>query len=277
MKTIAENIISPLISIIPLRVRTRLYRLPVVNRILRNTLNRFLPAGEPRLVRITAGPLKGFRMGIKYQGEKFIWLGTHEPRVQAMIMDLVREGTVAYDVGAHAGFFTLLFASRAGSSGKVISFEPNPENYGRLLSNIRINHLKNVEAINAAVSDQAGTQSFQLEEDGTTFQGHLISPDQGTDRSSSLVIDIKTITLDNLVFENNYPAPDILKIDVEGNETRVLAGMKRILEEQRPAILCETHSPALHREVREILVKHSYRSEERRVGKECRSRWSPYH
>lgn len=197
-------------------------------------------------------------MGIKYQEEKFIWLGTHEPLVQTMIMDLVREGTVAYDVGAHAGFFTILFAARAGSSGKVISFEPNPENYGRLLSNIRINHLKNVKAINAAVSDRSGTQSFQLEEDGTTFQGHLISPDESTSRSSRRVIDIKTIALDNLVFENNYPAPEILKIDVEGNEARVLAGMKRILEKYRPAILCETHSPDLHHEVWEILVKHSY-------------------
>ena len=27
----------------------------------------------------------------------------------------------------------------------------------------------------------------------------------------------------------------------------------------------------------EILTDPSYRSEERRVGKECRSRWSPYH
>ncbi len=38
-----------------------------------------------------------------------------------------------------------------------------------------------------------------------------------------------------------------------------------------------------YREVQEILydrginVSHTTRSEERRVGKECRSRWSPYH
>ena len=25
------------------------------------------------------------------------------------------------------------------------------------------------------------------------------------------------------------------------------------------------------------VIRHMYRSEERRVGKECRSRWSPYH
>ena len=27
----------------------------------------------------------------------------------------------------------------------------------------------------------------------------------------------------------------------------------------------------------EFAISHFYRSEERRVGKECRSRWSPYH
>src|SRR2546430_6267803 len=33
-----------------------------------------------------------------------------------------------------------------------------------------------------------------------------------------------------------------------------------------------------HQEAERILVvSHNFRSEERRVGKECRSRWSPYH
>ena len=33
------------------------------------------------------------------------------------------------------------------------------------------------------------------------------------------------------------------------------------------------------KEVNELatILKEEYRSEERRVGKECRSRWSPYH
>ena len=30
-------------------------------------------------------------------------------------------------------------------------------------------------------------------------------------------------------------------------------------------------------ELKEIAIKCGTRSEERRVGKECRSRWSPYH
>ena len=41
----------------------------------------------------------------------------------------------------------------------------------------------------------------------------------------------------------------------------------------------QTHQgeSALHPKVAARLVQHTARSEERRVGKECRSRWSPYH
>ena len=36
--------------------------------------------------------------------------------------------------------------------------------------------------------------------------------------------------------------------------------------------------PTIHRKIQTLYdVGLSYRSEERRVGKECRSRWSPYH
>ena len=34
---------------------------------------------------------------------------------------------------------------------------------------------------------------------------------------------------------------------------------------------------ALNRTSKDMKVSFHYRSEERRVGKECRSRWSPYH
>ena len=36
-------------------------------------------------------------------------------------------------------------------------------------------------------------------------------------------------------------------------------------------------SEATKKDILENLLKRSPRSEERRVGKECRSRWSPYH
>ena len=43
------------------------------------------------------------------------------------------------------------------------------------------------------------------------------------------------------------------------------------------AILTEEETQTILQEAEKILKKRSSRSEERRVGKECRSRWSPYH
>src|ERR1039457_6937364 len=42
-----------------------------------------------------------------------------------------------------------------------------------------------------------------------------------------------------------------------------------------PVTIIVNHKPIAKGEV--VMVDGNYRSEERRVGKECRSRWSPYH
>ena len=43
------------------------------------------------------------------------------------------------------------------------------------------------------------------------------------------------------------------------------------------AMYCTCESAAFHKKATRRLMGHNRRSEERRVGKECRSRWSPYH
>ena len=39
----------------------------------------------------------------------------------------------------------------------------------------------------------------------------------------------------------------------------------------------QLHEGSLSYQITDLGKVQSYRSEERRVGKECRSRWSPYH
>ena len=55
----------------------------------------------------------------------------------------------------------------------------------------------------------------------------------------------------------------------------------RRLREEAPLYYNEPHdffAVSRYDDVEKVLVaKETYRSEERRVGKECRSRWSPYH
>ena len=69
---------------------------------------------------------------------------------------------------------------------------------------------------------------------------------------------------------------DIIDLDITVEAAMTLlmsAGMVQPGDQQRRlAALAETA-----RSARAVQANHSARSEERRVGKECRSRWSPYH
>ena len=48
---------------------------------------------------------------------------------------------------------------------------------------------------------------------------------------------VPMFTLDRLL--DYFPAPDIIKIDVEGAEVEVLQGGSRMIEDIRPIIICE--------------------------------------
>ncbi len=257
MSTLTEKIVFPLVSVIPWRVRNRLYRLPGISGTLRRVLNRLLAAGDEVIpVTISAGPLKGFRLEIKFQSEKFFWLGTHEPRVQEAIVGLVKEGGTAYDIGTYIGFFTLLLSSRVGPAGRVIACEPNPDSYQRLVRNLRLNRAGNATCLNLAADETTGEKLFRPEEDGTPLEGHLLDPGAGTEAGG--LLRVRTAALDDLVFRDRLPAPDFVKIDVEGSEARVLGGMSRILTECRPVVICEVHDHPAARAVGEILGRHRY-------------------
>jgi len=60
------------------------------------------------------------------------------------------------------------------------------------------------------------------------------STQAGGTRKTECVI---AVTLDFLL--QHFPAPQVLKIDVEGMENRVLAGGARLLEHAKPRIWCE--------------------------------------
>ncbi len=259
MRTKAESILFPLVALIPWPVRNLFYRLPGVAPVLRGLLNRTFPAGD-RLtpVPISAGPLKGFRLEIDCRKEKFFWLGTHEPSVQKALGRLVKPGMTVYDVGTYIGFFTLLLSRAVGDTGRVIALEPNPETYRRLLRNLRLNRRGNVQPLMLAAADKSGRELFQTAKHDLAPEAHLVASATVPEPDPAPKVEVETVSLDDLVFNRGLPRPDLLKIDVEESEARVLAGMSRILEECRPAVVCETHGREASREVAGALRRHRY-------------------
>jgi FkbM family methyltransferase len=179
---------------------------------------------------ILKGPLKGRRWLVATRINFF--MGTYEPEQTAAFQQVVRPGSVVYDVGAHYGYYSLLASQLAGPSGRVIAFEPSPRNLSVLRRHIQLNHADNVTVLETAVSDHEGEARF--DDRAGSGVGHL---------SPTGPITVRLTTLDAL--GERFPAPDVVTIDVEGAEEAVLAGGRSLLEHTRPAIFLSTHGAAL--------------------------------
>ena len=67
----------------------------------------------------------------------------------------------AIDVGAHEGYMTLVMAKLVGATGRVLAYEPLPQNFKRLSQTMALNDLRQVTLYQIALSD------------GRNFRGQL--------------------------------------------------------------------------------------------------------
>jgi FkbM family methyltransferase len=215
------------------RFAGRLLRLPL----------RLVPSG--RVVRIKSGTLRGWRW-ITGSAPHGCWLGSYERDSQAAFVENVREGDVVYDIGANAGFFTLLASKLAGPHGVVYAFEPLQRNLTYLERHVSLNARENVRILPIAAAARSGTARFAV--------AH--NPSQGgmSDRGE---LEVTTRSLDDVAAEGNAP-PNFMKIDVEGAETQVLTGASALLRHSHPTILLSTHGWEQHERCSEILKAAGY-------------------
>jgi FkbM family methyltransferase len=216
----------------------------LLGRMLRFPL-RLVPPGYP--MPIMQGRLRGVRW-IVGAGNHGCWLGSYEYEKRQLFERTVAPGSVVYDVGAHAGFYTLLSSVLVGPRGRVVAFEPLQQNLAYLNEHLRLNRIKNVTVIDAAVSDGSGTASFKA--GPQTYTGRLESGGDAV---------VRTVSLDQLMHSGDIPPPDLLKVDVEGSELRVLKGARYILTTARPIIFLETHGRQMHEACVALLDSSGYR------------------
>ena len=151
-------------------------------------------------------------------------------------LELPLDGLVIYDIGAYHGILTLYFASRAA---QVIAWEPNEANHARLIENIRLNNLTNVAVRKLAVGSRSrpGTLTYDPSMAGG---GSVLTHAAGTVTQA-----VNITTLDSDVAAASLPAPDLIKIDVEGSELEVLEGARSTLAAHHPALFLEMHGETM--------------------------------
>jgi FkbM family methyltransferase len=135
----------------------------------------------------------------------------------------------------------------------VYAFEAAPDNAAAILRNAELNAIGNITVIAKAVSDRSGAGRLRVVED----QSWSMLADLGEHPLTQAVIDVELVAIDDLIGRGEIPPPTLVKIDVEGAELAVIAGMRRTIETHRPAIICELHDT--HREFIAAMAEHSYR------------------
>ncbi len=182
-------------------------------------------------------------------------------RVDPVLLRVAREyldpGDVAWDVGANVGLLAFAAAGLVGPAGRVLAIEPDTWLAGLLRRSSRANRRAGlcVDVLPAAVSDSVGLARFSVARRGRAAS--FLTETGGSTTSGGVREEqlVPTVSLDSLL--DLVPAPQFVKIDVEGAEEAVIRGATRLLREARPTLLCEVsgHNRA---SVTELLHAHGY-------------------
>lgn len=219
--------------------RTLVGRARIILQPLRTRWTRWLGAlrvlaAARRVSEVRAGPAQGIRL-IGWEGRGYA-AGSCERPVQDALAHLLSPGDVFYDIGAHAGFFSMLACRQIGLRGQVFAFEP----IRRLAKVIRheavVNGFPNITVIEAAVSDRSGRGKLLVTActaGASLSTTSAVPPDVVAERQ------VRTICIDEELEHGRLRPPSVVKIDVEGVEVQVLRGMIRTIRRFRPRLLWE--------------------------------------
>lgn len=197
------------------------------------------------VVPVLRGPLKG-KKWIKGSHNVSIPLGIYETKQTASFLKLARNTNVFWDLGAHVGYYTLLF-NAVSPKGKIYAFEPMADTVETYKKHMSLNSITNYDVFPLAVSDKDG--SFNFKKTSTSVAGRL-------DESGETRIEV--VKLSRLVAEKKIEIPDIIKMDIEGAEVNVLNDLKPLLIEKKPVLFVSTHGPQIHLDCIDILQKIGY-------------------
>jgi FkbM family methyltransferase len=196
---------------------------------------------------IIASPLRGYWWHPASRGKILSILGgAYEPEQTAVFMRWVHGGSTVLDIGAHAGYYTLLASILAGESGDVWAFEPEPHNAAFLRRHMRLNGRRNVHVEELAVCASSGTARFARGTGSGT--GHLAEDGD---------LEVRTVSLADFCAARGIQ-PTVLKIDVEGAEAAVLHGARDVIAEFKPIVFLSTHGDDIHRRCLSVMRAAGY-------------------
>jgi len=182
-----------------------------------------------------------------------MYLGIDEKGLARAATFLIRENDSVYDIGAHIGYTSILFAQLVGPGGSVQAFELMPSTAEVLKKSLALNGLAQcyVHVIGLGSEERKITLAR-----GLTFMGSLYDSVSGG--SGAIGEECLVTRLDDYRMDNHLPPPQFVKMDIEFAEVEALRGAQHTLMEAESILLIEFHSLALLKEGRKWLADLGY-------------------
>lgn len=198
---------------------------------------------------------------------ELFWYGTKgfEYHELGIFITLAKKSSVFFDIGANIGYYSIV-SKMYNPKIEVHAFEPLPGARVYARKNADANGFSNIRINEIAISDKNGKEVFHsrinpkfkdfdihLNGDSSLFPGRLTN-------SELKKFDVITQTLDSYVMENLEQGKkiDLIKMDTEGTEDRVLKGGNEVLKQHRPIIMCEVIIGGIEKEVESLMAEHDY-------------------
>jgi FkbM family methyltransferase len=139
-----------------------------------------------------------------------------------------RPGATVFDLGAHQGVYALMLADAVRPRGRVIAVEANRFNVDVVRANCRLNKVRNVKSVHAAVAEEPGEIFFGRGNNGQVDTGGMHADSEP----------VPAVTIDGLT--RRYGRPAMIFLDIEGYECQALRGASATLA-TRPDVFIEVH------------------------------------
>lgn len=163
-----------------------------------------------------------------------LYCGLPDWQEMRFMLDHLRDGDTFVDVGANVGAYTLLAASVPGV--RCVAFEPSTESWGRLLENVGLNGLTQVDVVRAAVGADNGETKLTV---GCGAVNRVVEPGGSADGAATERVPV--VRLDDALAD--VERVSMIKIDVEGLEPAVLRGAAATIRRHSPALIIEYNDP----------------------------------
>jgi len=178
-----------------------------------------------------------FRFDYSFAFSDFQSWGTGHNNAFQALLEMCEGRKVVFDIGAHIGLCSMPVSRVIGESGTVYAFEPSKTNMDCLSKNLGYNNIDNVKLMPFLVGEKSGMKVPFHESDEVAGM-NSIARYKGDDTYK--ITYREQVSIDDFCADHHI-IPEIIKIDVEGAESKVLRGAENVLKNCRPLIVLSVH------------------------------------